>query len=332
MATGLSSTIDLFLYNRFATLTRVGPRFFMGPNHAELREILTASSLDIRELVSLELSAGFGSPDDVALSIWEVSVLSPWVPSSLSLTELASPVVAEGVRSAPCELPPPLGTRRLIDRVGPPLVLLTAFLRVSSNLSLPGPNHAEIRELLATATVNIHALVSLELVDLIKFGSTELDHLSSPDNVALSIRWSPFCLVRVISPAVQWPVGLLWRYGSFVRAPTSSGTSSPNIRGPVSRLYQAPIDPAGPPLVLLTAFCVHDDQSAGFGSPDDVALLIWERSGLCLVGGMSFSLSLTAYAYFDVVGVCAFFLRAHTSFGNSPSPHRPRPAFCVHDE
>ncbi|KAJ7464921.1 hypothetical protein B0H11DRAFT_1922344 [Mycena galericulata] len=312
----------------------------------------------------------FSSPDNVALSIREISVLSRLSSESFTQDFLSFPSVWSGghfalqhdVEVVFVKLPLPRDFSCTIDLRpslagflhGPKLwellaassldicglVSLVDFnkfsrpasarqttlscryafclvrLRVSSNLSLPGPNHAEIRELLATATVNIRALVSLELVDFIKFGSTELDHLSSPDNVALSIRWSPFCLVRVISPAVQWPVGLLWRYGSFVRAPTSSGTSSPNIRGPVSRLYQAPIDPAGPPLVLLTAFCVHDDQSAGFGSPDDVALLIWERSGLCLVGG----LSLTGYAYFDVVGC------VHSSCGLTPpsgTRHRP---------
>ncbi|KAJ7464932.1 hypothetical protein B0H11DRAFT_2240359 [Mycena galericulata] len=98
------------------------------------------SSLDIRGLVSLEpvdliKRIDRTGPPLVLLTAFWVSVLSPRVSSSFSLTELAYSVIAEGVRSAPCKLPP-LGTRRcLIDRVGP-LVLLTAFFRVSSGLSL----------------------------------------------------------------------------------------------------------------------------------------------------------------------------------------------------
>ncbi|KAJ7464959.1 hypothetical protein B0H11DRAFT_1922379 [Mycena galericulata] len=143
-----------------------------------------------------------------------------------------------------------------IDRVGLPLVLLTAFLRVSSSLSLPGPNHAELRELLAIPSVNICALVSLELVE-IKFGSTESDHLSyqpvafrspsrpplasrksagfgSPDDVALSI-WEVSLLSRaVFSPGVQSACGLSLPGPNHAEFLELLATSSVNIRGLVS--------------------------------------------------------------------------------------------------
>ncbi|KAJ7464928.1 hypothetical protein B0H11DRAFT_1922351 [Mycena galericulata] len=231
-----------------------------------------------------------------------------------------------------------------IDRVGLPLVLLTAFFlaRVSSSLSLPGPNHAELRELLAIPSVNIRALVSLELVE-IKFGLTESDHLSLArrrglvDKVVFILARADYQPVAFRSPS-RPPLA-----SRKLSAPTSSGTSSLNIRGPLFRLYQARINRVGPPLVLLTGRRLFGRLwLARRGSLKLVDLGGLRSVSCCFLTWVSRCLSLTELASIVRRGRCAFFfLRALNSSGNSSSPHRPLRTTsrapggvlcCVHDD
>ncbi|KAJ7464922.1 hypothetical protein B0H11DRAFT_1922345 [Mycena galericulata] len=189
---------------------------------------------------------------------------------------------------------------------------------------LHGP---KLWELLAASSLDIRALVSLELVDLIKFGSTESDHLSRP---ALARKTTPPCRYGGLhsgSCGLSASSLSLTESASFgvAEAPTSSGTSSLNIRGPLFRFYQARINRVGPPLVLLTGRRLFGRLWLARRGSLKLVDLGGLRSVSCCLVSCCLSLSLSWPPLCIVEGVrSSCEIPALTSSGNSSSPHRPR--------
>ncbi|KAJ7464966.1 hypothetical protein B0H11DRAFT_1922387 [Mycena galericulata] len=137
-----------------------------------------------------------------------------------------------------------------IDRVPPPLVLLASFRMHDAPLAGFGSS------------------------DDVAFHEVRIDQVGPP--------------LVLLTAALVLRTTLACRYGRspfcLVRSRVSSSLSLADLASFVCRgSYQLPpplgtrrrlIDRVGPPLVLLAAFCVHDDYSAGVSSPDNHYLVV----------------------------------------------------------